>query len=84
MKRQNMNGFICILLLSVFLVSCGNKGDLFLIADPISQQDMQQLQQSLNTDDIPTGDAVDVDDQDVYKKPLKDSDDTSGASPVDK
>jgi predicted small lipoprotein YifL len=66
------------------LVSCGNKGDLYLIPDPISQQDMQQLQRVLDSNGIPATDAVDVDDQSVYVKPQKESTNTSGWPPVDK
>lgn len=51
------------------LVACGNKGDLYLIPDPISQQDMQQLQRVLDSNDIPTAEAIEVDDQSIYVKP---------------
>ena len=84
MKLQYPNALPCALLLSAMLVSCGNKGDLFLVPDPINRQDMEQLQRVLNTDDIPTADAVDVDDQAVYEKPVNDDDKLPGMSPVDK
>lgn len=54
-------------LLSLILVGCGNKGDLYLVPDQISQEDLQQLEQVVRSEDIPTAEPVDVDDQSVFE-----------------
>ncbi len=73
----------CLLLGSV-LASCGNKGDLYLIPGSFNQEDMQQLQRVLDTNEIPTAEPIDVDDQNVYMKPDEDSTNTTGRTTVDK
>ena len=70
------------LLLGTVLVSCGNKGDLYLIPDAVSQEDLQQLERALDNSEIPTAEPMDVDDQDVYVKPGKAGADKSGSTPV--
>ena len=84
MNRENLISLSGCLLLSTVVVSCGNKGDLYLIPDTVNQQDMQQLQRVLDSSEIPTAEPVDVDDQSVYVKPDEDSTNTSDRVPVDK
>ena len=84
MILKNLMSLTGCLLLGTVLVSCGNKGDLYLIPDSISQEDMQQLQRVLDTSEIPTAEPIDVDDQNVYVKPDEESTNTSGRTPVDK
>ena len=81
---KNLMSLSGCLLLTTVLVSCGNKGDLYLIPDSVSQEDMQQLQRVLETSEIPTAEPIDVDDQNVYVKPDEGSTNTSGITPVDK
>ena len=81
---KNLMSLSGCLLLGTVLVSCGNKGDLYLIPDSVSQEDMQQLQRVLETSEIPTAEPIDVDDQNVYVKPDEDSTNTSDRTPVDK
>ena len=84
MIPKNLLSFSGCLLLGTVLVSCGNKGDLYLIPDSVSQEDMQQLQRVLDTSEIPTAEPIDVDDQNVYVKPDEDSTNTSDRIPVEK
>lgn len=53
---------ICALLLS----ACGNKGDLFLVSDAVTQDELQSLQQDLEALEVPTASPADVDDGAVY------------------
>ncbi|NND90677.1 MAG: lipoprotein [Granulosicoccus sp.] len=57
--------------LAVGLVSCGNKGDLYLIPDDFSEQDLEQLERVLGAESIPATEPVDVDDQSVFDKNRK-------------
>ncbi len=84
MILKNLMSLSGCLLLGTVLVSCGNKGDLFLIPDSVSQENMQQLQRALDTSEIPTAEPIDVDDQNVYVKPDEDSTNTSDRTAVDK
>ena len=84
MIAKNLMSLSGCLLLGTVLVSCGNKGDLYLIPDSVSQEDMQQLQRVLETSEIPTAEPIDVDDQNVYVKPDESSTNKSGKTPVDK
>ena len=84
MILKNLMSLSGCLLLATVLVSCGNKGDLYLIPDSVSQEDMQQLQQVLETSEVPTAEPIDVDDQNVYVKPDEGSTNKSGKTPVDK
>lgn len=60
-------------LLSVVIVlqlsGCGNKGDLFLVPDEITQQDLLRLEQALETETVPAN-GVDTleEDEDELKK----------------
>ena len=84
MILKNLMSLSGCLLLGTVLVSCGNKGDLYLIPDSVSQEDIQQLQRVLDTSEIPTAEPIDVDDQNVYVKPDEDSTNTSDRTIVDK
>ena len=84
MILKNLMSLSGYLLLGTVLVSCGNKGDLYLIPDSVSLEDMQQLQRVLDTSEIPTAKPIDVDDQNVYVKPDEDSTNLSGSTPVEK
>lgn len=84
MILKNLIALSGCLLLGTVLVSCGNKGDLYLIPDSVSQEDMQQLQRVLDTSEIPTAEPIDVDDQNVYVKPDEDGTNTSGRTAIDK
>ncbi len=53
---------VCVCTLS----ACGNKGDLFLIPDAMTQEDLLGLEQVLNADDIPTASPTEIDDDAVF------------------
>jgi len=56
-----------------FVSACGNKGDLFLVPDEITEQDLLRLEQSLETEN-PTKDGEDTveeDDDEVKKDTAK-------------
>jgi predicted small lipoprotein YifL len=60
-------------LLSVVIVlqlsGCGNKGDLFLVPDEITQQDLLRLEQALETETVPANGADTLEeDEDELKK----------------
>ena len=60
-------------LLSVVIVlqlsGCGNKGDLFLVPDEITQQDLLRLGQALETETVPANGADTLEeDEDKVKK----------------
>lgn len=61
------------------LAGCGNKGDLYLKNDPISELDMEQFQQSLDAEEVPVAAPVEVNDESVYVKPGKSSKKTSAS-----
>lgn len=84
MNPVNLISLSGCLLLATVLTSCGNKGDLYLIPDTVSQEDIQQLERVLDTDEIPTAEPIDVNDQDVYVKPDEETTNTSGKTPVEK
>jgi len=72
LKLSVLSPLLCLLVLS-FVSACGNKGDLFLVPDEITEQDLLRLEQSLETEN-PTKDGEDTveeDDDEVKKDTAK-------------
>jgi len=76
-SRQLIPLISCLVALTA-LSACGNKGDLFLIPDPVSQQDMEQFQRVLDVDEVSLTEPVEVDDDNIYEKPDKRKTSASG------
>ena len=55
----------------LLLSACGNKGDLFLIPDPVSQMDIEQFQRVLEVDEVPLAEPQEVDDEKIFVDPDK-------------
>ena len=68
--RQLIPLISCLVALTA-LSACGNKGDLYLIPDPVSQEDMEQFQRVLAVEEVPVAEPTEVDDDDIYVKPGK-------------
>ncbi len=63
------------LVLAVLLTACGNKGDLYLVPDEVTEQDLIRLEQTLqNNAAVSPENESDDDDSDDSKKDKKDSD----------
>ena len=68
LKLASMSTLLCLLIASQ-LSGCGNKGDLFLVPDEITQQDLLRLEQALEAEIIPSNGAVaPEEDEDDLKK----------------
>lgn len=65
---RSLNAMFCCVSASLLLSACGNKGDLFLVQDQISAQEVQQLERIVNTDNIPSAAPVEMDDATVYEE----------------
>ncbi|MFK8076877.1 MAG: lipoprotein [Granulosicoccus sp.] len=61
------------LVLAVLLTACGNKGDLYLVPDEVTEQDLIRLEQALQNNAALSPES-DEDDSDDSKKDKKDSD----------
>jgi predicted small lipoprotein YifL len=72
------------MILVAALAGCGNKGDLFLIPDDFSQQDLQQLEQVLDAGGIPGAEPVDVEDGYVAEEPASGRSGGTSAKPAGK
>jgi predicted small lipoprotein YifL len=57
------------LVIALQLSGCGNKGDLFLVPDEITQQDLLRLEQALETETVPSiGTDTPEEDEDKVRK----------------
>jgi predicted small lipoprotein YifL len=54
---------------ALLVSACGNKGDLFLVHDEITQQDLRRLEQALEAENAPKDGAVtsEEDEEEVKK-----------------
>ena len=52
------------------LAGCGNKGDLYLVPDQITDQEIQELDRVLRVEDTPAAEPAEVDDMMVFDDPL--------------
>lgn len=73
-KLQTLSPLMCIVV-AVLLSACGNKGDLYLVPDEITQQDLLRLEQALEAETTLSNEALtdeedeDKDDKDKTKNP---------------
>lgn len=71
MTLRTLTSLISCLVAVTAIVGCGNKGDLYLIPDSVSQLDMESFQEEIGIDEVPVAAPVEVDDESVYVKPDK-------------
>ena len=62
------------LVLAALLTACGNKGDLYLVPDEVTEQDLIRLEQTLQNNAAVSPENENDDDSDDSKKDKKDND----------
>lgn len=67
LKLQTLSPLLC-LVVALLLSACGNKGELFLVPDEITQQDLLRLEQALEAETALKDEAINEEDKDEVKK----------------
>jgi len=72
LKLSVLSPLLC-LAATLLISACGNKGDLYLLPDEITQQELLRLEQALESEAVPSdGVAPAVEDEDVEEVQKKD------------
>ena len=67
LRLQTLSPHLC-LVVALLLSACGNKGELFLVPDEITQQDLLRLEQALEAETALKDEAINEEDKDEVKK----------------
>lgn len=67
LRLQTLSPLLC-LVVALLLSACGNKGELFLVPDEITQQDLLRLEQALEAETALKDEAINEEDKDEVKK----------------
>lgn len=67
LRLQTLSPLLC-LVVALLLSACGNKGELFLVPDEITQKDLLRLEQALEAETALKDEAINEEDKDEVKK----------------